>query len=204
MRRARDPSALRSYLEYAPGAHGPHRFPTHRRRAPSPTCRDARGPGRGPSLHAAAGGSPRRPRARAHALADHEPARVGPRAHRRLRGPVAGPPPRRPGAAAARPRRAVRRLRDAPLASGAKRSCSTPPKPAPTWRRCASGSHARSPDRGIGDGVLTELVVRHELQHSETMRQTLALAGLLPTGRAVAAGAHRRGGMAGAPRREPF
>ena len=35
---------------------------------------------------------------------------------------------------------------------------------------------------GIGDGVLTELVVRHELQHSETMRQTLALAGLLPPG----------------------
>jgi gamma-glutamyl hercynylcysteine S-oxide synthase len=37
-------------------------------------------------------------------------------------------------------------------------------------------------DRGAGDGVLTELVVRHELQHSETMRQTLALAGLLPPG----------------------
>ena len=37
-------------------------------------------------------------------------------------------------------------------------------------------------DRGIGDGVLTELVVRHELQHTETMRQTLALAGLLPPG----------------------
>jgi iron(II)-dependent oxidoreductase len=35
---------------------------------------------------------------------------------------------------------------------------------------------------GVGDGVLTELVVRHELQHSETMRQTLALAGLLPPG----------------------
>jgi gamma-glutamyl hercynylcysteine S-oxide synthase len=34
-------------------------------------------------------------------------------------------------------------------------------------------------DRDVGDGVLTELVVRHELQHTETMRQTLALAGLL-------------------------
>jgi gamma-glutamyl hercynylcysteine S-oxide synthase len=33
--------------------------------------------------------------------------------------------------------------------------------------------------RGIGDGVLCEMVVRHELQHRETMRQTLALAGLL-------------------------
>ncbi len=37
-------------------------------------------------------------------------------------------------------------------------------------------------DRGVGDGVLAELVVRHELQHTETMRQTLALAGLLPQG----------------------
>jgi gamma-glutamyl hercynylcysteine S-oxide synthase len=35
---------------------------------------------------------------------------------------------------------------------------------------------------GVGDGVLTELVLRHELQHTETMRQTLALAGLLPPG----------------------
>jgi iron(II)-dependent oxidoreductase len=32
---------------------------------------------------------------------------------------------------------------------------------------------------GIGDGVICEMVVRHELQHGETMRQTLALAGLL-------------------------
>jgi gamma-glutamyl hercynylcysteine S-oxide synthase len=35
---------------------------------------------------------------------------------------------------------------------------------------------------GIGDGVLHELVVRHELQHSETMRQTMEIAGLLPPG----------------------
>jgi iron(II)-dependent oxidoreductase len=35
---------------------------------------------------------------------------------------------------------------------------------------------------GIGDGVLSELVLRHELQHTETMRQTMALAGLLPPG----------------------
>jgi iron(II)-dependent oxidoreductase len=34
--------------------------------------------------------------------------------------------------------------------------------------------------RGIGDGVICEMVIRHELQHSETMRQTLAIAGLLP------------------------
>jgi gamma-glutamyl hercynylcysteine S-oxide synthase len=33
-------------------------------------------------------------------------------------------------------------------------------------------------ERGIGDGVRYELVLRHEMQHSETMRQTLAIAGL--------------------------
>ncbi|MCW3069497.1 MAG: egtB [Solirubrobacterales bacterium] len=32
---------------------------------------------------------------------------------------------------------------------------------------------------GIGDGLVCEMVLRHELQHVETMRQTLAIAGLL-------------------------
>jgi len=32
---------------------------------------------------------------------------------------------------------------------------------------------------GVGDGFIAEMVLRHELQHSETMRQTMALAGLL-------------------------
>jgi len=36
--------------------------------------------------------------------------------------------------------------------------------------------------RGVGDGAVCEMVIRHELQHSETMRQTLAIAGLLPAG----------------------
>jgi iron(II)-dependent oxidoreductase len=36
--------------------------------------------------------------------------------------------------------------------------------------------------QGLGDGVTFELVVRHELQHTETMRQTMAIAGLLPPG----------------------
>ncbi len=36
--------------------------------------------------------------------------------------------------------------------------------------------------RGVGDGTIYELVIRHELQHTETMRQTMALAGLLPSG----------------------
>jgi gamma-glutamyl hercynylcysteine S-oxide synthase len=35
---------------------------------------------------------------------------------------------------------------------------------------------------GVGDGFTHEMVVRHELQHTETMRQTMALAGLLPAG----------------------
>jgi gamma-glutamyl hercynylcysteine S-oxide synthase len=34
-------------------------------------------------------------------------------------------------------------------------------------------------EQGVGDGVLCEMVLRHELQHSETMRQTMAIAGLL-------------------------
>jgi iron(II)-dependent oxidoreductase len=37
-------------------------------------------------------------------------------------------------------------------------------------------------EQGPGDGVLCELVLRHELQHCETMRQTMAIAGLLPPG----------------------
>jgi iron(II)-dependent oxidoreductase len=35
---------------------------------------------------------------------------------------------------------------------------------------------------GIGDAVIAEMVLRHELQHTETMRQTMALAGLLAAG----------------------
>ncbi|HEY7831694.1 MAG TPA: SUMF1/EgtB/PvdO family nonheme iron enzyme [Solirubrobacteraceae bacterium] len=35
---------------------------------------------------------------------------------------------------------------------------------------------------GVGEGFVHEMVVRHELQHTETMRQTMALAGLLPAG----------------------
>lgn len=35
---------------------------------------------------------------------------------------------------------------------------------------------------GVGDGVLCELVLRHELQHTETMCQAMAIAGILPPG----------------------
>jgi gamma-glutamyl hercynylcysteine S-oxide synthase len=40
---------------------------------------------------------------------------------------------------------------------------------------------------GVGDGTLFELVLRHELQHTETMLQTMALADLLPGEDAIAA-----------------
>jgi iron(II)-dependent oxidoreductase len=33
---------------------------------------------------------------------------------------------------------------------------------------------------GLGDGIVYEMVLRHERQHSETMRQTMAIADLLP------------------------
>jgi iron(II)-dependent oxidoreductase len=46
-------------------------------------------------------------------------------------------------------------------------------------RERVAGAIARE---GVGDGLLHELVLRHELQHTETMRQTMALAGLLPPG----------------------
>ncbi len=35
---------------------------------------------------------------------------------------------------------------------------------------------------GMGDGVIFEMVLRHELQHTETMRQAMAIAGLLAPG----------------------
>jgi iron(II)-dependent oxidoreductase len=34
-------------------------------------------------------------------------------------------------------------------------------------------------ERGTSDGIVLEMVLRHELQHCETMRQTMAIAGLL-------------------------
>jgi iron(II)-dependent oxidoreductase len=37
-------------------------------------------------------------------------------------------------------------------------------------------------EHGVGDGFVHEMVVRHELQHTETMRQSMALADLLPAG----------------------
>jgi iron(II)-dependent oxidoreductase len=57
------------------------------------------------------------------------------------------------------------------------------PEQARAYLRDVRGRSARALAlRGIGDGTIYELVLRHELQHSETMRQTMELAGLLPAG----------------------
>ncbi len=37
-------------------------------------------------------------------------------------------------------------------------------------------------EHGIGDPDICEMVIRHELQHTETMRQAMAIAGVLPPG----------------------
>ena len=54
---------------------------------------------------------------------------------------------------------------------------------APDAREYLAAVRARSAGvierAGTGDGVLCEMVVRHELQHGETMLQTMAMAGLL-------------------------
>jgi iron(II)-dependent oxidoreductase len=44
------------------------------------------------------------------------------------------------------------------------------------------GSLAVLAECGPGDGTLLELVLRHELQHTETMRQAMWLGGVLPAG----------------------
>jgi iron(II)-dependent oxidoreductase len=41
---------------------------------------------------------------------------------------------------------------------------------------------ARTADAPVGDGMLHEMVLRHELQHTETMLQAMALGGRLPAG----------------------
>ncbi len=78
--------------------------------------------------------------------------------------------------------RPLRRLRDA--ARGARRDRALDPEQARDVHARGARAHAPrcSPSAGVGDGVICEMVLRHELQHSETMRQTMAIAGLLPAG----------------------
>ena len=56
------------------------------------------------------------------------------------------------------------------------------PRRGTTWRPSARARSRRSPSAGWATGSIYEMVLRHELQHSETMRQTMAIAGLLPAG----------------------
>ena len=99
---------------------------------------------------------------------------------------MAGPPPRRAGAAAPRPGRAVRRLRDAARGARRDRGARAAPRRAPTSTTVRARTVEAIAERGVGDGVVCEMVLRHELQHTETMRQTMAIAGLLPRRRAAA------------------
>jgi iron(II)-dependent oxidoreductase len=54
-------------------------------------------------------------------------------------------------------------------------------------------------DRGVGDGNTHEMVLRHELQHTETMLQTMSLAGLLPAERRQGPSAGQAAAASGAP-----
>ncbi len=49
-------------------------------------------------------------------------------------------------------------------------------------REVSERSAAAIEAHGVGDGLVHEMVVRHELQHTETMRQSMALADILPPG----------------------
>ena len=81
---------------------------------------------------------------------------------------------RAPAAAARRtsPRSTTPSRRRAPCA--ATSSSSTTPARWPTSTRCASARSTCSSARGAGDGFVHEMVLRHELQHTETMRQAMA------------------------------
>ena len=144
-----------------------------------PTADAIERPDRGPRAHAGAGRLGLRRRPRAGPLDADEPAGLGPGTHRGVRGPVARASVRRPTAAARRPGRGLRRVRDpAREARRARRSCGR--REAREYLARGPRSHARR-DRGARqsrDGSVHEMVLRHEHQHDETMLQTLQLARL--------------------------
>ena len=156
---------------------------------PSQALADARERARALALVAAL--SERGPRARA--LADHEPARLGSRPHRRLRGPVARPTATagcellRPDLAdlydAFETPRAVRGEIEALGAADAREYMQQ------VRARTSRDDLTRA---ASATGSICEMVLRHELQHTETMRQTLAIAGLLADRRQAAARAAAR------------
>ena len=89
---------------------------------------------RGARAHAAAGRAAERRAAQHGLLADPQPARLGPRPHRQLRGALARPGGRRPRAARRRARPLLRRDREpARRAATSCRSCAARSS-APTWR----------------------------------------------------------------------
>ena len=90
----------------------------------------------------------------------------------------------RHAAAAPRARRLLRRVRDASRGPWRDRRARTGRRRANTCEAVRARTGEVIADRGVGDGVVCEMVLRHELQHSETMRQTLAIAGLLARRRA--------------------
>ena len=141
--------------------------------------------------HARARRAVRRRGARARPASAHEPAGLGPRPHRRLRGSLDRPPPRRRASccAATSPRSTTPSRRPAPCAA-TSRSCAARTS-STTSPPCASAALEVLEDAGPGDGTLFELVIRHEAQHNETMRQTLFLA--RAAGRAAERARRRRG-----------
>ena len=102
--------------------------------------RGARG---GPRAHARAGSAVRRRAGRGRARPADEPAGVGSRPHRRLRGPLAGAPPRGPAAAAPGAGRGLRRVRDP--APGARLAAAAGPRASGRVPRGGARAGARRP-----------------------------------------------------------
>ena len=109
----------------------------HRRGHPEQGC-DRRAPRRGARAHPPAGRAARRRAAQPRLLADPQPAGLGPRPHRQLRGALAGADGRRPRAAAtASSAASTTRSRTRARPAASCRSCAAT-SCAPTWTRSAS------------------------------------------------------------------
>ena len=112
-------------------------------------------------------------------------ARLGSRPHRPLRGALAPATRRRTERAVVGVRRPLRLVRSRTRRARRRcRSCRRRPH-APTSARCAKACSSCFPELSLDDGdpllergFVVGMVVQHELQHAETMAQTLALAGL--------------------------
>ena len=127
-----------------------------------PRCAELR-----PRADARARRPPRRRRARARRRPDHEPAGLGSRPHRRLRGPVDQPPPRRPRRCCAPtwPRSTTPSRRRARCAADLAFLCRA------TLRAYMDDVRERALEgrRAAATASCTSSSLRHELQHTETM-----------------------------------